>query len=82
MYARGHSPSQHLTFSLGLSSTIAITVSLATAGLAFAIAQVITALWVYGKLPWWGTAVARGAAHRRSGGAAFVLSLRAAYHGL
>jgi hypothetical protein len=47
--------------------------------MAFAVAQVLSALWVYGKLPgqappWAGTA------HRISGRLAFIVSLPVAYH--
>jgi hypothetical protein len=79
VYGRVHSPSPHLIFTLGLSSTIAMKVSLATVVLAFAIAQVLTALWVYGKLPWHAPSWL-GTAHRLSGRAAFVISLPVAYH--
>src|SRR6185503_19779810 len=54
-------------------------VYLATAAVAFAIVQVISATWVYGKLgveppPW------AGDLHRISGRLAFLLSLPVAYH--
>jgi hypothetical protein len=68
-----------LVFTLGLSSTIAMKVWLATVVLAFSIAQIITALWVYGKLPWRAPSWL-GTAHRLSGRAAFLISLPVAYH--
>jgi pSer/pThr/pTyr-binding forkhead associated (FHA) protein len=79
VYGRVHTPSQQLVFTLGLSSTIAMKVWLSTVVLAFAIAQVVMALWLYGKLPW----PARswlGTAHRLSGRIAFLVSLPVAYH--
>jgi hypothetical protein len=79
VYGRVHTPSQRLTFSFGLSSVIAMKVWLATIVLAFAIVQVISALWVYGKLPWRAPAWA-GTAHRLSGRIAFLVSLPVAYH--
>jgi pSer/pThr/pTyr-binding forkhead associated (FHA) protein len=79
VYGRVHTPSQQLVFTLGLSSTIAMKVWLSTVVLAFAIAQVVMALWLYGKLPWpapsW-----LGTAHRLSGRIAFLVSLPVAYH--
>jgi hypothetical protein len=45
----------------------------------FALVQIVTALWVYGKLPWnapeW-----LGTFHRISGRLAFLVSLPVAYH--
>jgi hypothetical protein len=79
VYGRVHTPSQQLVFTLGLSSTIAMKVWLSTVVLAFAIAQVVMALWVYGRLPWQAPAWL-GTAHRLSGRAAFLISLPVAYH--
>lgn len=79
VYGRVHDPSQELVFTLFFSSTIAMKVWMATATLVFAVIQVLSALWVYGKLP--GTAPAwAGSAHRISGRLAFVVSLPVAYH--
>ena len=79
IYGRVHDPSQDLVFTLGLSSTIAMKVWLASIALAFAVVQVVTALWVYGRLPWesppW-----LGTVHRISGRVAFLVSLPVAYH--
>jgi hypothetical protein len=79
VYGRVHDPSQQLVFTLFFSSTIAMKVWLASVALAFACVQVLSALWVYGKLPgkaplWAGTA------HRISGRLAFIVSLPVAYH--
>jgi thiamine transporter ThiT len=54
-------------------------VFLGTIALAFAVVQVTTAAWIYGKLPWSAPAWA-GAAHRITGRLAFLLSLPVAYH--
>jgi hypothetical protein len=79
VYGNAHEPSQELVFTLFFSSTIAMKVYLATAAAAFALAQVISATWVYGKLgvepPAWA-----GDLHRISGRLAFLLSLPVAYH--
>ena len=79
IYGNVHDPSQELVFTLFFSSTITMKVYLATAAVAFAVVQVISATWVYGKLgvqpPAWA-----GDAHRISGRLAFLLSLPVAYH--
>ena len=79
VYGRVHDPSQQLVFTLVFSSTIAMKVWLGTIALAFAVVQVVTALWVYGKLPWQPPAWA-GDLHRISGRLAFLISLPVAYH--
>src|SRR3954452_21369371 len=79
VYGHVHDPSQKLVFTLIFSSTIAMKVWLATVALAFAVVQVTTALWVYGKLPWRPPAWA-GDLHRISGRLAFLISLPVAYH--
>jgi len=79
VYGNVHDPSQKLVFTLGFSSTIAMKVWLGTIALAFAVIQVTTALWVYGKLPWSAPAWA-GNLHRISGRLAFIVSLPVAYH--
>src|SRR5256885_15550151 len=79
VYGKVHDPSQQLVFTLIFSSTIAMKVWLATVVLAFAVVQVLTAVWVYGKLPLAVPAWA-GTLHRLSGRIAFILSLPVAYH--
>src|SRR3954464_9883774 len=79
IYGNVHDPSQKLVFTLFFSSTIAMKVWLASIALAFAVVQVGTALWLYGKLPltvpaWLGTV------HRLSGRLVFLTSLPVAYH--
>jgi hypothetical protein len=79
VYGRVHDPSQELVFTLAFSSTIAMKVWLGTVAVGFALVQIVTALWVYGKLPWnapeW-----LGTFHRISGRLAFLVSLPVAYH--
>jgi hypothetical protein len=79
VYGNAHDPSQELVFTLFFASTISMKVYLATAALAFAVVQVISATWVYGKLgvepPPWAADL-----HRISGRLAFLLSLPVAYH--
>jgi hypothetical protein len=79
VYGRVHDPSQELVFTLFLSSTIAMKVWFGTLAVALAVLQVLSALWVYGKLPGRAPAWA-GTAHRISGRLAFIASLPVAYH--
>ena len=79
IYGNVHDPSRKLVFTLFFSSTISMKVWFATVALAFAVVQVLSALWLYGKLgpaaPAW-----LGDVHRISGRLAFVISLPVAYH--
>ena len=79
VYGNVHDPSQELVFTLFFSSTIAMKVYLATAAVAFAFVQILSATWIYGKLgveaPEWAAYV-----HRISGRLAFLLTLPVAYH--
>src|SRR3954449_2899579 len=79
VYGHVHDPSQQLVFTLFFSSTIAMKVWVGTAAVAFAVVQVATALWLYGKLPWQPVSWT-GDVHRISGRLAFLLSLPVAYH--
>ncbi len=79
VYGRVHTPSQRLVFTLWFSSTTAMKVWLATVVVALAIVQVLTATWVYGKLPWRAPAWL-GTTHRLTGRLAFLISLPVAYH--
>ena len=51
VYGRVHDPSQELVFTLFFSSTIAMKVWLGSVAAALAVVQVISAMWVYGRLP-------------------------------
>src|SRR3954452_8642036 len=79
VYGHVHDPSQKLVFTLFFTSTISMKVWLRTAAVAFAIGQVSTAIWLYGKLPW-KPASWTGDVHRVSGRLAFLFSLPVAYH--
>jgi hypothetical protein len=79
VYGHVHDPSQQLVFTLFFKSTIAMKVWVGTLAVAFAVVQVATALWLYGKLPW-SPASWTGVVHRISGRLAFLLSLPVAYH--
>ena len=79
VYGHVHDPSQKLVFTLFFSQTISMKVWLATIAIAFAVVQLGSALWLYGKVgsnpPDW-----LGGAHRISGRLAFLFSLPVAYH--
>ena len=79
VYGHVHDPSQQLVFTLFFSSTIAMKVWFGTVAVAFAVVQVATAMWLYGKLPW-EPASWTGDVHRISGRLAFLFSLPVAYH--
>ena len=80
VYGHVHDPSQKLVFTLFFSETISMKVWFATAALGFALVQVTTALWLYGKLPLAAPPAWLGSAHRISGRLAFLLTLPVAYH--
>src|SRR3954451_21363741 len=79
VYGHVHDPSQKLVFTLFFSSTISMKVWLRSVAVAFAVVQVVSALWVYGKLPWQPAPWA-GDLHRITGRLAFLFSLPVAYH--
>ncbi len=80
IYANAHSPSSDLTITLGFTNTITMKVWLTTIVLCFAVIQLLSAMWMYGRLPV-GTAPSwLGSVHRISGRLAFLLSLPVAYH--
>ena len=79
IYGHVHDPSQQLVFTLFFSSTIAMKVWFGSVAVAFAVVQVASALWLYGKLPW-KPASWTGYLHRISGRLAFLFSLPVAYH--
>jgi hypothetical protein len=79
VYGRVHDPTQELVFTLFFSSTIAMKVWFGTLAAALGVVQVLSALWVYGKLPGRAPSWA-GTAHRISGRLAFIASLPVAYH--
>jgi hypothetical protein len=79
LFGRVHDPTLAGTTTLGFSTVIDMktVVALVVGGLV--VVQIVTALWIYGKLgirvpPWLGTV------HRTSGATAVLLSLFVAYH--
>jgi hypothetical protein len=80
VYGREHDPAGQALFTLGFSSTLSMKAWLATIVVTFAVAQILLALWMYGKLgrrhaPDW-----VGPVHRLVGWLAFAVSLPIAYH--
>jgi len=81
VYARVHTPSARPTFTLGFSSLLPMKAWLTTGALLLIVVQLLTALWMWGRLP--GAGRAPGwvvPLHRWAGTAAFVLTLPVAFH--
>jgi uncharacterized protein DUF6529 len=80
IYGSAHAPATNLSITLGFSNTITMKVWLATIALAFAVMQLLSALWMYGRLPVGQAPAWIGDLHRISGRLAFIISLPVAYH--
>jgi len=80
LYGRAHDPQTDLAITLGFSDTITMKVWLASIAVLFALLQVFSALWMYGKLPISSRPSWLADAHRISGRLAFLISLPVAYH--
>ena len=81
VYAKVHTPSGRPLFTLGFSGMLQMKAWLSTVVLAFVLVQLVTALWMWGRLP----GLSAGPAwvsilHRWSGTVAFVVSLPVAFH--
>ena len=80
LYGSVHDPASDLSITLGFADTITMKVWLATAAVLFALIQLGSALWLFGKVrrarlrPGWEPI------HRMSGRLAFLFSLPVAYH--
>ena len=79
VFGRVHDPTLHGTTTLGYPTLQAMKTVVATVVGVLAVLQVITALWLYGKLgigaPSW-----LGTVHRTTGATALLLTLFIAYH--
>lgn len=79
VFGKVHDPTLDGTTSLGFDTVIGMKVAVTTAIAALVLFQLLSALWIYGKLgghaPAW-----VGGAHRLSGTAALLLSAFVAYH--
>ena len=80
IYGNVHDPASDLAITLGFKDTITMKVWLASIGVLFALEQLVSALWMYGRLPLGDAPEWIGGAHRISGRLAFLLSLPVAYH--
>ena len=81
VYARVHHPAARPLFLLGFSGMLQLKAWLATAALVLVVVQVVTALWIWGRLPGAGRPPTwLPGAHRWSGSVAFTLSLPVAVH--
>ena len=80
IYGSAHTPASDLSITLGFTNTITMKVWLATIAVAFAVVQLFSALWIYGRLPLGAAPSWLGGAHRISGRLAFIISLPVAYH--
>jgi hypothetical protein len=81
VYARVHRPAERPLFLLGFSGMLQMKTWLATAAAVLVVVQLLTALWMWGRLP--GAGPRPGwvpAAHRWSGSLAFLFSLPVALH--
>ena len=80
LYSTVHEPANDLAITLGFQTTIAMKVWLATGSVLFAAFQLVTALWMFGRLPLGSAPSWLGTAHRISGRLAFLFSIPVAYH--
>jgi len=80
VYGNVHDPANDLAITLGFKDTITMKVWLASASALLAIFQILSALWMYGRLPLGDAPGWIGGAHRISGRFAFLFSLPVAYH--
>jgi hypothetical protein len=81
VYARVHRPAARPLFLLGFSGMLQLKAWLATIALMLVLVQILTALWMWGRLPGAGRPPDwLPSAHRWSGSIAFTLSLPVAVH--
>ncbi len=79
VYGRVHTPTGQAVYTGPFTTMIAMKVGLTVSALILALVQLVTALWMYGRLPWrqpsW-----LGAFHRGTGSLAFIVTLPVAFH--
>ena len=81
VYAKVHTPAGRPLFTLGFSGMLQMKVWVSTLAVLFVLAQLVTALWMWGRLPGAGSAPAWVVpVHRWSGTIGFVLTLPVAFH--
>src|SRR5437763_9035218 len=81
IYAKAHTPARRPVFLLGFSGMLQMKSWLTTIALALIVVQLVTALWMWRRLPGVATVPPTVAwVHRWSGTAAFVVTLPVAFH--
>ncbi|MEO1060823.1 MAG: DUF6529 family protein [Actinomycetota bacterium] len=81
VYGRVHEPTGDTIATFGFPAVLPMKAWFATGAAALALAQLASAMWMYGRLPGAPSAPAWvGPVHRWSGTAAFLLTLPVAYH--
>jgi hypothetical protein len=80
VYAHQHNPARRPLFTLGFSGVLQMKAWLTTVTLAFIGVQLLTALWMWGRLPGPRASPWVAHLHRWSGTTAFVVSLPVAFH--
>lgn len=82
VYAGLHEPANRPLVTLGFSGMLQMKAWLTTAATVLLLVQLMTALWMWGRLPGVGTAAPAwiGLVHRWSGTTAFVLTVPVAFH--
>ena len=80
IYGNAHDPATDLSITLGFADTITMKVWMASIAVLFALVQLGSALWLYGRLPLPAGPPWLGSLHRISGRLAFLASLPVAYH--
>ena len=81
LYSRLHTAAGRPLFTLGFSGMLQMKTWLTTAATALLIVQLVTALWMWGRLPRVGAAPAWApVVHRYTGSVAFVITLPVAFH--
>lgn len=81
VYGKEHTPAGRPIFTLGFSGVLQLKAWLSTITLVLVVVQVLSAMWMWGRLPGAGSAPGWvGPIHRWSGSIAFVVSLPVAFH--
>ena len=81
VYGKAHTPAGRPIVQFGFSGVLQMKTWLSTAALALVLVQLLSALWMWGRLPGAGSAPSWVTPlHRWSGSAAFVLTLPVAFH--
>ena len=81
VYSKVHDPALRPLFTLGFSGMLQMKVWLCTVALILVVVQLVTALWMWGRLPGAGPAPTWSSTlHRWSGAVAFVVTLPVVFH--